>query len=1267
MTFTHLHLHTEYSLLDGANRIALLPDRIKELGMDACAITDHGVMYGVIEFYKACKKAGVKPIIGCEVYVALNGRTKKEGPEDKRRAHLILLAENNTGLKNLNHLVSLAFLEGYYYRPRIDLELLKEYSEGLIGLSACLSGEVPRALLQGDHEEAKAAACRYRDIFGKDNFFLEVQANGMPEQALVNQGLIELSKELAIPLVATNDCHYMLKEDARAHEILLCMQTGKKMTDPDRMKMGTDELYVKSPEEMAKAFPHCPEALENTAKIAARCKVEPDFDTIHLPGFKVEGEADNRAYLRRLCHESLDQRVKSYAKHSRQEYVDRLDRELDVIIEMGYTDYYLIVWDFIRYARSRDIMVGPGRGSGAGSLAAFCLGITNIDPLEYALLFERFLNPERVSMPDFDIDFCYERRGEVIDYVYEKYGQDHVAQVITFGTLAAKACLKDVCRALDVPYAESDRLSKMVPNELGMTLDKALKQSPEFRGEYETNPTAKEVIDTAKLFEGMPRHASTHAAGVIISGEPIMDLAPLAKNDDSVVVQYAKGNIEDIGLLKFDFLGLRTLTVLQDTRQMVRENGGPDIDFDQMDMADPAVYEMISAGDTAGVFQLESAGMTAFMKELKPSSLEDIIAGVSLYRPGPMKQIPRYVEGRHNKATVRYEHPLLEPILGVTYGCMVYQEQVMQIVRDVAGFSLGESDIVRRAMSKKDPALLAHYKQAFIDGAVNEDGRVVDGAIKRGVSREAAERIWEEVMEFAGYAFNKSHAAAYAVVAYFTAWLKYYYPTEFMAAMLNSYIGDLNQAANYIHHTKQMGIALLQPDVNCSQVKFTTEGQAIRMGLAAVKNVGRGALEKMVAERAENGPFTGFGDFVHRTLETGLNRKMLESLVKASACDGFDLHRSQMTAMIEPLLDYYNRRKNEVMEGQLSLFDLDKAPAAPSSEPEYPPLNEWRRDDLLAQEKEMTGVYITGHPLDAYAGILTKYTDVTAAGLKPQEGMDNRQGVEEDSLMARDGDWVLAGGLLVKRRNQVTRRQELMCFLTMEDLRGQFEVIVFPKTMQKYNALLEEQGVLQIAGKIAAEDEGEAKIIAEAVSVLPADAEAETESGQVLLKEVKRPRPSRTRRQKEAGPSRREVVLPGEPYLQEVAVAVASEAASGLNTAAGNKSEAAEPETRVSAVKQEIPSPGPMVSDAGSALGLVIALKEDPESVFGRRLLATLKHFSGPVPTYLYLLKSGDLLSLDHNYWVELSERNLQVLFKHCGANRVALLDDELLQSLKRT
>jgi DNA polymerase-3 subunit alpha len=1108
MGFVHLHLHTEYSLLDGAIRIADLPDRLRALDMDACAITDHGAMYGIIDFYLACRKKGVKPIIGCECYVAPRGRTDRVPGIDKEPAHLVLLAKDATGLRNLMKIVSAGFVEGFYYRPRIDLEILASHSEGLVALSACLSGEVASAILSRDFDRARAAALRFDTLFGRGNFFLEVQSNGIPEQNFVNAALIELSRETGIPLVATNDCHYLLKEDAKAQEILLCMQTGKRMSDPDRMRMPTEEFYVKSPEEMEKAFEAIPEAVANTSLIAGMCNVELDFDKTYLPEFSVPDGRDNVTYLHDLCEAGLKERLSASGivdEVTTAEYHRRLDYELSVIERMDFIDYYLVVWDFIRFAREQGIMVGPGRGSGAGSLAAYSLRITNIDPMRFSLIFERFLNEDRVSMPDFDIDFCYERRQEVIDYVTRKYGKDRVAQVITFGTLGAKQVIRDVARALDVSYAESDRIAKMIPFGPKVTLSKAL-ESTDLKAEYEANVLTRQVIDMALRLEGLPRHASTHAAGVVISRGPLTDIAPLSRNEDSIVVQFDKNNVERIGLLKFDFLGLRTLTVMRDASAFVEASGAAPIDYDALSMDDPAVFTMIGEGRTEAVFQLESRGMTSFMKELQPECLEDLIAGVSLYRPGPMEQIPRYVDAKHHPERIRYDTPLLEPILDVTYGCIVYQEQVMRIVRDLGGLSMGQSDNVRRAMSKKKPEEIAKYKGLFIHGGKDEKGNIVDGAAARGVDLATAERIFDELMSFGGYAFNKSHAAAYAVVAYYTAWLKIHHPVEFMAAMLNSFMGNLEQAAWYVGVCKRLGIQVLPPDVNRSFTKFVPEGQKIRFALAGVRNVGASAVDGMIRERTENGLFKGFGDFLARMSSGDMNRKVFESLIRSGAMDSFGVARSRMLLVLDGTLDRLASERKRNLEGQLSLFDMPGTTPAQGgafTEPEYPDQPEFSTTERLGMEKEMLGLYLSGHPLDDYAEPIRRLANCDSTDFAVRTG----EGAELDpadsigvSHRVSDGSRVSFAGMIVARKNKTTRSNEMMSFVTLEDLFGQIEVLVFPKVLQRCAAFLIEGTPVQVLGRASIREEEEPKLIAEDIRLLeksfepavPAPAPSET-------------------------------------------------------------------------------------------------------------------------------------------------------------------------------
>ena len=985
--FVHLHVHTEYSLLDGANRIKDLVARVKELGMKAVAITDHGVMYGAVEFYKECKKNGIKPIIGCEAYVAPRTRFDKEPNIDDRLGHLILLAKNNVGYKNLIKLVSLSFTEGFYYKPRIDMDILRKYSEGLICSSACLAGFINRALLADDFEGAKKIANEYVEIFGKDDFYIELQHNGIREQTLANQRLIKLARELGLKMIATNDAHYLKRQDSYSHEVLLCIQTGKKMIDEDRMRMGSDEFFIKSPEEMYQNFKNLPEVLENTVEIANKCNVEFEFGHTILPNFDTPNNQDHFEYLRMLCYEGmykryfnddvelgllpLDEKIEKM-KSLKPELVQRMDYELSVVNKMGYTDYYLIVWDFIRYAKEQDIPVGPGRGSGAGSLAAYCIEITDIDPIKYNLIFERFLNPERISMPDFDIDFCYERRSEVIDYVCRKYGDDHVAQIITFGTLAARGVIRDVARVLNIPYSKADMISKNVPMEMHMTLDKALEMNPELKKMYDEDSEVRDVIDISKRLEGLPRHASTHAAGVVITKDPVDSYVPLYKSDSIISTQYTMTILEELGLLKMDFLGLRTLTVIKDTVDLVKENRSIDVKYDA-EMNDPNVYKQWWDGNTCGIFQFESAGMTAFMRELKPDCLEDLIAGVSLYRPGPMDQIPRYIKGKNDPTKTEYTHPILERILNVTYGCMVYQEQVMQIVREVAGYSLGRADLVRRAMGKKKLDVMAEERKNFIYGLSDENGNVIiPGAIRNGVDEKSANKIFDEMAEFAKYAFNKSHAACYAVVAYRTAYLKTYYPAEFFAALLNSFLTTQSKITVYIEECKKMNIEVLKPDINKSFSKFVVRDGKIIFGLAAIKNVGTGAINTITYERDKNGKFVDFVDFCKRVSSEDINKKCIESMIKAGVFDSLGDNRNTLLHSFEDVLDTISSDKKRALTGQVNMFDL----AMPNNEKnddlyKLKKVQELPKKELLLMEKEMLGLYVSGHPLENYK----KYID----------------------------------------------------------------------------------------------------------------------------------------------------------------------------------------------------------------------------------------------------------------------------------------------------
>ncbi len=1081
--FVHLHIHTEYSLLDGANRISDLIGRTAELGMKSVAITDHGVMYGVIDFYKTAVKNGVKPILGCEVYTAKRTRFDRQAGLDADQGHLVLLARNNEGYKNLMKIVSAGFTEGFYYKPRVDLELLRRHSSGITALSACLSGDVPAAILEGDYGKARQRALTFNEIFGQGYFYLELQSNGLEEQNLVNQGLIKLSRETGIPLVATNDAHYLRREDARAHEVLLCIQTGRKITDEDRMKFSSDDFYVKSPEEMYNAFKNVPEALENTVKIAESCNVELEFNKLHLPQYKVPGGTDPFDYLRSLCLQGLERL--SHQSGEKTAYLERLDYELQVIRQMGYVDYFLIVWDFIKYARDNGIMVGPGRGSAAGSLAAYCLGITGIDPLKYNLLFERFLNPERITMPDIDIDFCYERRQEVIDYVVRKYGEDRVAQIITFGTMAARAAIRDVGRALDIPYGEVDQIAKMIPFQIGMNIRKALELNPELNMKYEDDIRATELIDTAILLEGMPRHASTHAAGVVISKDPITEYVPLQKNDESVTTQFTMGLLEELGLLKMDFLGLRTLTVIRDAVALIEKNHGVRLDVEKLDMEDAAVFKMIGDGKTSGIFQLESAGMTQFMKELQPASLEDIIAGISLYRPGPMESIPKYIRNKNCPGEVEYEHPLLEKILDVTYGCMVYQEQVMQIVRDLGGYSYGRSDLVRRAMSKKKHDVMQKERQNFIYGILDEDGTVlVKGALRNGVDEKTANRIFDQMMDFASYAFNKSHAAAYAVVAYQTAWLKHYYPVEFMAASLNSFLGSTDKVSQYVHECKTMGIDVLPPDVNESDIRFTVIKGKIRFGMAAVKNVGESAIGELISERSEKGPFKSFSDFCERIGGRDINKRCVESLIKCGAFDSFGVYRSKLMAVYEKLLDGVQQSRRSKVEGQLSLFEMPGEAHAIKAEDSFPELSEYSPRMLLAMEKEMLGLYVSGHPLKEFEKEILEQATINSSDLTEggNEGMDATEaGITDGGMGLADGMLVTVGGIIADKKTKTTKSNNLMAFVTLEDMYGSMEVIVFPTVLSKYSGLLVNENAVFIDGRISIKEEEQPKIICESV------------------------------------------------------------------------------------------------------------------------------------------------------------------------------------------
>ena len=1071
--FVHLHIHSEYSLLDGANRIKDLPVRAKELGMNAIAITDHGVMFGAIDFYKACKANGVKPIIGCEVYVAPRGRKDKEPKIDEKYNHLILLAKNNEGYKNLAKLVSLGFIEGFYYKPRIDKEILEKYHEGIICLSACLAGEVNQAILNNNIEEAKKVALWFKNLFGED-YYLEVQNNGIKEQVLVNQKLVDLSRELNIPLVATNDAHYLKKEDAYNHEVLLCIQTGKKMTDEDRMRFDTDELYVKSPEEMIEYFKNIPEAIENTVKIAEKCNVEFEFGHTILPNYDVpEQYSTHYDYLESLTQAGL---AKRYGQNITKEIQDRAEYELSVIKKMGYVDYFLIVWDYINYAKTHNIPVGPGRGSGAGSIVAYSIGITDIDPIKYNLIFERFLNPERISMPDFDVDFCYEKRDKVIEYVCDKYGKENVSQIITFGTMSARMVIRDVGRALDVPYAETDKLAKMIPNELHITIKKALEQNRELKELYENDATVKKLIEIAMALEGMPRQASTHACGIVITKEPVVNYVPLYMRDNTISTQYIMTTLEELGLLNMDFLGLRTLTVIQDTIDLVKKDKCIDVEFDK-DMNDPKVYKLWQDGNSVGIFQFESQGMTNFMKELKPDCLEDIIAGVSLYRPGPMDQIPRYIANKKDPEHAVYTHPALKPILEVTYGCMVYQEQVMQIVRDLAGYSLGRADLVRRAMGKKKLDVMAKEREIFINGQLDENGNiVVPGCVRNGIDAESANKIFDEMAEFAKYAFNKSHAAAYAVVSYRTAYLKAYYPAEFMAATLNSFLGNLDKIPDYIEECKRLNIQILKPDINKSYTKFTVDNEKIRFGLGSIKNVGTAAVDEIVEERTKNGEFKDFADFCERIKDLSVNKKCVESLTKAGAFDNFEQTRSTLIASYETIIDTISNSDKKSFDGQVSMFDLTPVENKKIDEIKYnyTILPEYTEKEMLFMEKEMLGIYISGHPLEKIKSQIELQTTINTYQMKKINSDIEETGMSE----FEDNQFVKYAGIVTSVKKKYTKTNKLMAFITVEDMYGPTEVIVFENCYQNCANILVEDSIILVEGRLSVREDEDTKIVA---------------------------------------------------------------------------------------------------------------------------------------------------------------------------------------------
>ena len=1070
MSFAHLHVHTEYSLLDGSNKIKECIARVKELGMDSVAITDHGVMFGVIDFYRTAKAAGIKPILGCEVYVAPGSRFDKEagGSGEDRYYHLVLLAENDLGYHNLMKLVSRGFTEGYYYKPRVDLELLQEYHEGIIALSACLAGEVQRNIMRGMYSEAKAAAERYEGIFGEGNFFLELQDHGMQEQKMVNQSLLRLSQETGIELVATNDIHYTYEDDVKPHDILLCLQTGKKLADEDRMRYEGGQYYIKSEAEMQQLFPYALQALENTQRIADRCKVDIEFGVTKLPKYDVPEGYSSWEYLRKLCFEGL----KRHYPDGGDELAERLEYELSVIQSMGYVDYFLIVWDFIKYAKDHDIIVGPGRGSAAGSIVSYCLDITSIDPIKYQLLFERFLNPERVSMPDIDIDFCFERRQEVIDYVVEKYGSDRVVQIVTFGTLAARGVIRDVGRVMDLPYAFVDNIAKMVPTELNMTLERALSMNPELRRVYQEDGQVRELIDMSKRLEGLPRHTSMHAAGVVISQKSVDEYVPLSLGSDgSVTTQFTMTTLEELGLLKMDFLGLRTLTVIQNAAQLAGVSRGEPLDMDSIDYDDKDVLSSIGTGRTDGIFQLESGGMKSFMKELKPQSLEDIIAGISLYRPGPMDFIPQYIKGKNNAQSITYDCPQLEPILAPTYGCIVYQEQVMQIVRDLAGYTLGRSDLLRRAMSKKKGDVMKKERRNFVYGN-EEEG--VPGCIKNGIEEKTANKIYDEMIDFAKYAFNKSHAAAYAVVSYQTAWLKYYYPVEFMAALMTSCIDNPGKVAEYIYTCRQqMGIEIMPPDINKGLGNFTVEDGRIRYGLAAIKSIGRPVIDAIVNERSKGGPFKTLKDFIERMSGKEVNKRTLENFIKSGAFDSLGGTRKQFMIIYVQILDQVNQERKYSMTGQMSLFDMVDDDQKAEFDIPLPDVGEYEKENLLSFEKEVLGIYLSGHPMEEYEEKWKKSITRTTLDFQLDE--------ETGRTKVHDGAREVVGGIIADKTTKYTKNNKTMAFLTLEDLAGTVEIVVFPKDYEKNQQYLTEENKVFVRGRVSEEDEAASKLICEAV------------------------------------------------------------------------------------------------------------------------------------------------------------------------------------------
>ncbi|MGO1652515.1 DNA polymerase III subunit alpha [Senegalia sp. (in: firmicutes)] len=1067
--FTHLHLHTEYSLLDGASRMDKLMDKVEELGMESVAITDHGVMYGVVDFYKQAKKRGIKPILGCEVYISHGDYKRKDKDKDKSQYHLVLLAENNTGYKNLIKIVSEGFVNGFYYKPRVDFNVLEKYKEGIIILSGCLGGEIQKSLANSEYDKAYNVAKKYRDTFGAENYFLELQDHGIKMQKKVNQEIIKLSDELKIALVATNDVHYVEKEDAKFHDVLLCIQTGKTIDEEKRMKFPSDDFYLKSYDEMAEIFPNRLDALDNTFKIAQRCNVELDFDTLHLPEFDVPDTYTNEEYFEKLCYDGLEKRYENITSEIR----ERLEYEIKVIEDMGYVDYFLIVWDFIRYAKENDIMVGPGRGSAAGSLVSYTLEIIDIDPIKYNLIFERFLNPERVTMPDVDIDFCYERREEVIDYVVEKYGSDRVAQIVTFGTMAARGAIRDVGRALDISYSQVDYIAKQIPTELGITIDKALTMNKKLKETYDNDITIKRLIDTARQVEGMPRHTSTHAAGVVISKNPVTEYVPLSRNNDSIITQFTMTELEELGMLKMDFLGLRNLTVIRDAKSLIEKIHDKKIDFSNSNFDDKKVYKMFQEANTLGVFQFESPGMRQFLKELKPTEFENIVAANSLFRPGPMRQIPRYIENKTHPEKIDYTHPILESTLQVTYGCMVYQEQVMQIVRDVGGYSMGRSDLVRRAMSKKKMDVMEEERKNFIYGKTDENGNIeIQGAIRNGVDEKSANKIYDEMIDFANYAFNKSHSAAYAVLAYQTAWLKYYYPIEFMAALLTSVMGSTSSISLYIQECRRLKIEVLSPDVNESYSKFTVAKGKIRFGLAAIKNVGRPLIEAIVKTRKENGEFLSLTDFCIRIENQSLNKRALESLIKAGAFDSIKGNRAQLLAIYERVLEGVVQDKKKNIKGQYNMFiDSNKSDKDDKNDIKtdiLPDIKEFPEKTLLSMEKEIMGIYVSGHPLSSYGETLNNVSSLNTVELKQ---------------ITKDETNIRIGGIIISKKNKITKNNNMMAFATLEDLLGTVELIIFPKIYDRFMKFIEEDMIVTVEGKLSVDDD-DTKIICNSITPL---------------------------------------------------------------------------------------------------------------------------------------------------------------------------------------